>query len=156
MAITIQFEMDESALLGNIPTGEVSARVVSNARTPTGIPIMKLVDLGRGVVRPRRAKVLRIPMRGVRFIPAEGGTKAVLFRTRARPAQPQLVTDRAILQTETAASILARTGDFDLSSRPGAVRLVNSIARLLANNMKSLIRSKSGRLSGSIKVEEAI
>jgi len=117
---------------------------------------MKLVDLGRGEVRPKRAKALRIPIRGVQFIQAEGGTKAAIFRKKARPAPPQLVTDRALIQTQSQARLVAQTGDFDISTRRGLSGAINAVAELLAGNIKQLIKGKSGKLEKSIRVEKSI
>jgi hypothetical protein len=155
MAIGVKITVDSSDLLRDLPKGRPTATISSDARTRTGIPIFKLVDQGRGEVRPRRAKALRIPLRGIQFVPAEGGTVAAIFRKRAKAVPPKFIKSRAVTQTLSAVPLISATQPPASSIRSQTIRLLNRVAEFALDRIRTLTPGRSGKLRKSIRLEKA-
>ncbi len=140
-----KIDFDDRELRRNLPRGTPEAVVFNDKRTKTGLSVFRLVDRGRGPVRPVRAKALRIPLRGGR----------VIFRNFARAARPQFLREKAISAMQRA-GVLAVS--FNLT-QDGLVEFINSIARVGLQELrrKTPRRGFGGgkRLADSYRLKEA-
>ena len=150
-------EFDTKELERKLPraTSRIEAAVWNSKQTCSGISVFKLVDEGRGAVRPKGAKALRIPMRGMQYLSAEGGTKAAIFRAYARPTRPQKLREKAFMQMRMQAP--SALPSFELSQR-GLLQFVNAIARVGLQKLRLTTPRGSGpgkRLANSYTLTEA-
>ncbi len=140
----IRVEFDTRDLLRSLPRGQPEATVRNVKRTRSGLSVYRLVDRGRGPVRPVRAKALRIPTR-----------RGVIFRRFAGPARPQNLTEQAVAKMNTEA---ARSIRFELS-HGGLVGFLNTIARVGLETLRRRTPRRGlggGRqLADSFEIDEA-
>lgn len=140
-----RIEFDDKELLRNLPRGAPEAIVFNDKRTRSGLSLFRIIDRGRGPVRPVRAKALRIPLRGGQ----------VIFRKFARATRPQFLREKAVAAMQQA-GVLAVS--FNLT-QDGLVEFINSIARTGLNELrrKTPRRGIGGgkRLADSYRLKEA-
>lgn len=138
-----KIEFDDRELLRNLPRGTPSASVFNDKRTRTGLSLFRLVDRGRGPVRPVRAKALRIPLRS-----------GVIFRKFARAVAPQFLREKAVAAMQNAGALAVR---FDLT-HGGLVGFLNTVARVGLNTLRQKTPRGLGsgkKLADSYRLEEA-
>lgn len=145
-------KVDVGRLLDDLPQ-PISASVVSTATTRTGLSLFRILDEGRGPVRPVRAKALMIPLREPTFLPEVGGTRAFIFRMFSRATKPLHLTKKAVNAVIEQARV--EKGE-NLLTHSGAFRFLNRLATAAVRCLRDETPSRTGRMQQSYEIKEGL
>ena len=140
-----QLEQLSETVGGATNFGVLNSAIISTARSPIGFDYFWAVDRGRRAIRPIRAKALKIPIGGGKFI----------FRKYAGPSAPRYITQRAISVLGLSAASAAQSAQGN-----GMTSWLKSFLNNLADSQVAAFRSATpttgtGRLVGGYQVRKA-
>lgn len=137
-------KIDDSEFLANL-TAPLMSEVHNRAQSETGFYYWPAVNFGRGPVFPKRAKALKIPIGGGRFI----------FRKSAGPAAPRYILVKT-LPTIPGNAQFAATFAAGTNLRGWWASFLNAMAKLQAAALAEKTPfGPTGRLASSYEVKEA-
>lgn len=139
-----QLEQLSETVGGALGFGILKSEIISTARSPIGFDYFWAVDRGRRAIRPIRAKALKIPIGGGKFI----------FRKYAGPSAPRYITQRAVSTLNLSATAAAQTAQ-GTNMVAWLKSFVNNLADFQASAFKSVTPNRSGRLASGYQVRKA-
>lgn len=136
------------------------AEIISEAKVSTGLSLFRLLDEGRGPVRPVHARALRIPISfGFSAGPGRagfGGTgSSFIFRMFAKPTKPLFLTDKTVAEIERAARSATLPVPRELS-RSTIAAILNHLAQAAWFHLQSISPGRTGRFKAQLSVRESV
>lgn len=155
----LKVEVDMSELLRALQP-PAPAEIISEAKVTSGLSLFRLLDEGRGPVRPVTARALRIPISfGFPAGPGRSGFagtgSSFIFRMFSRAVPPLHLTDKTVAEIEHAAGVVA-VGSLSDLDRSFFASVLNFLGLAGLAHLKSISPGRTGRFREQLSLRQSV